>query len=486
MLPPTQKYPKRARILTDGPLTVNCRAPLRATLGLVCSAIAFAVSMASAAPVPTVGKLDVLVVLASFPDRPLAHDRAHFAGQATSLVDRLVAFYAEASHGRLEIVPHVVVTPVVLPQRRAAYVQRAPAFARQALDVLARTATDVADRAALERARIAIVFFSGAGRESHTSGGAADDPWSNYVALAPPLHQIEDVCIIAEHEDEPFESFGVLCHEFGHALGLPELYAPGGKAHEGIGVWGLMGQGTWLGRGNAPPHPSAWEKAKLGWVDVETIDQTTIGVTLPAIEDEPRVVKIPAVPGRPEEYYLLENRQRRARDAELPGDGILVWHVDERVGGFRSAQVDPRHKMLHLVEADGRGDLDRGHAAGGNRGDESDAWSGPPRWWRVVGAGMALAGALLIALALLRFVQPRPFVVGTLRLVLGVGLLWGGALLRRTPVCGPDTPGMAPYGGEPVGVVIRNFSPSGDVMRFDVLIASPPASTPAPQPTPAP
>jgi hypothetical protein len=33
---------------------------------------------------------------------------------------------------------------------------------------------------------------------------------------------------------------------------------------------------------------------------------------------------------------------------------------------------------------------------------------------------------------------------------------------------------MAPYGGEPVRVVIRNFSPSGPEMRFDVLIAPPP------------
>jgi immune inhibitor A len=453
---------------------------------LVLAVLALAGTTAWATPIPTTGRLDVLVVLASFADRPLGQERAHFVGAAseasgvtasgnTALVDRLVAYYAEASSGRLEIVPHVAATPVVLPQARARYVQRAPVLARQALDAFARTATDPADRAALARARIAIVFFAGAGRESHLSGGAADDPWSNYVALVPPLHQIGDVCVIAETEDAPFESFGVLCHEFGHALGLPELYAPGGKAHEGIGVWGLMGQGTWLGRGSSPPHPSAWEKAKLGWVDVETIDQTTLGVTLPAVEDVPRVVKIPAVPGRPEEDYLLENRQQSEHDAALPGDGILVWHVDERVGGFRSAQLDPTHKMLHLVEADGRGDLDRGHAAGGNRGDEGDAWSGPPRWRRVAGAGMGLGGAVLLALALLRLASPRPLAVFTLRLALGLGLLWAGNRMRWTPVCGPDTPGMAPYGGEPVRVVIRNFSPSGPEMRFDVLIApSPP------------
>ena len=181
----------------------------------------------------------------------------------------------------------------------------------------------------------------------------------------------------------------MLCHEFGHLLGLPELYAPGGAKHEGIGVWGLMGQGTWLGHGDQPPHPEAWSKARLGWVDVETIDHTTLGVTLPAVTRVPRVVKIPATPGNTQEYYLLENRLREGADAKLPGEGLLVWHVDERVTGFRTAQQNPAHKMLHLVEADGRGDLDRGHAAGGNRGDATDPWSGPPAWRRRTGAGLA-------------------------------------------------------------------------------------------------
>ena len=50
-------------------------------------------------------------------------------------------------------------------------------------------------------------------------------------------------------------------------------------------------------------------------------------------------------------------------------------------------------------------------------------------------------------------------------------LLAAGAMLRRGPVCGPDTPGMAPYDGGPGRVVIRNLSPPGPEMRFDVLVA---------------
>src|SRR2546427_1953799 len=36
----------------------------------------------------------------------------------------------------------------------------------------------------------------------------------------------------------------------------------------------------------------------------------------------------------------------------------------------------------------GRGDLDRGHAAGGNRGDATDPWSGPPPWRRRASAAL--------------------------------------------------------------------------------------------------
>ena len=434
---------------------------------------------AAARAVPLRGDLALLVVLAQFPDYPLRHPRAHFTGEPTSLVDRLVAYYAEVSAGRLRIVPTVGETVVTLPNPRASYVQRPAQMAEDVLAAFIAAATAPADRSALRDAHALIVFFAGPGRESHVGGGDPGDPWSNYTAITPPAglgpDGFDEACVIAEEEVPPFSSFGVLCHEFGHLLGLPELYAPGGAAHEGIGVWGLMGQGTWLGRGDRPPHLDAWSKLKLGWIDVETIDATTRGVRLPAIETEPRAIKIPAVPGEPREYYLLENRTRSGADTRLPGEGILVWHVDERVNGFRSAQSRPERKLLHLVEADGRGDLDRGHAAGGNRGDAGDPWHGPSAWRRRVGGVLALTGALLLALAVLRAVRPRPWRAVLVRAAFAAASLAGAGMLLWSPVCGPGTPGMTPYDGGPARVVLRNFSAPGPVMSVDVLVAPPPA-----------
>jgi immune inhibitor A len=418
--------------------------------------------------VPTQGQLDVLVVLAGFPDRPLAHDRGHFVGGPDALVDRLVAYYAEVSAGRLRIVPHVGTMVVTLPERRARYVQRPEALAGDALRAFATSATDADDRTALTRAQAAVVFFAGIGRESHTQGGDPGDPWSNFTAVEPAAAGFDEACVIAEDETPPLGSTGVLCHEFGHLLGLPELYAPGGRPQEGIGIWGLMGQGTWVGHGGHPTSLEAWSRMKLGWADVQVVDRDTTGLALPAAPESPQVVKVPLPGGPAEEYYLLENRRRAGVDERLPGEGLLVWHVDERLTGFRSAQNDASHKLLHLVEADGRGDLDRGHDAGGNRGDATDPWQGPPRWWRRAGTGLALGGAILLAGAVFRLARPRAAVPVAIRVVLAGGALYGAAVLQRGPECGPGTPGMAPYDGGSVPVAIRNISPAGPVMRFDV------------------
>jgi hypothetical protein len=73
----------------------------------------------------------------------------------------------------------------------------------------------------------------------------------------------------------------------------------------------------------------------------------------------------------------------------------------------------------------------------------------------------------------LRAARPRPLVPALGWLAAAAVVLAAGALLGRAPTCGPGTPGMAPHDGGPTRVVLRNLSPAGPVMRFDVLVAPP-------------
>ena len=65
---------------------------------------------------------------------------------------------------------------------------------------------------------------------------------------------------------------GVFTHEYGHDMGLPDLYDYYGE--NGTGFWTLMSSGSWIDEGkesigNKPSHMGAWEKFQLGWLDYE-------------------------------------------------------------------------------------------------------------------------------------------------------------------------------------------------------------------------
>ncbi|HEX9633162.1 MAG TPA: M6 family metalloprotease domain-containing protein [Gemmatimonadales bacterium] len=152
---------------------------------------------------------------------------------------------------------------------------------------------------------------------------------------------------------------GVVTHETGHAFGLPDLYDYDFSS-QGIGWWGLMGYGLYQTE-YAPAYLSAWSREQLGWVTVQ--DAATVARLSPT--ELSHVVLRANLPGS-REYFLMENRRRIGTDAHLPGQGLLIWHVDPGV----FAMTDETHKLVDLEEADG-GDLD-----GSSFGDGGDPFPG--------------------------------------------------------------------------------------------------------------
>jgi immune inhibitor A len=430
-------------------------------------------------------RLRIVCLLAQFPDLEMTRPRDFFTAPEgrTGLVERLADYYAEVSHGRLVIEPTVAAGVVTVAHPRSRYIQKPATLVRDAYREFLGAGAEQAARRALEAADAVIVFFAGPGKESDLHGGA-EDPWSNFVGIGPPLETpggraITKACVIAASQRENLGSFGVLCHEFGHLLGLPELYAPGGATHEGIGVWGLMGQGTWLGRGEQPPHPSAWSKMTMGWADVRLV-MTSGPVTLAAADRTGQVIKIWARSAEtPWAYYLIENRQRRGTDGRLPGAGLLVWRIDDRVRGVRTSQSDPERMRVTLVQADGRDDLRVGHRAGGNRGDATDPWHGLGSRARHALDAAIVFGLALAVLGGWRAARGRRVEIASgILLAGGCAAIAVGLAVPRSPLLRVEAatePGNG--GGGESGFTISDISPAGDPMTFVVTFDDAPGAT---------
>jgi immune inhibitor A len=191
--------------------------------------------------------------------------------------------------------------------------------------------------------------------------------------------KVSNYTIEPERYGSGISTIGVYTHEFGHALGLPDLYDTDNSSY-GIGRWSLMSYGTWNGvsrNGDRPAHFDAWSKLTLGWTTPVQITGSWPGQTVnPAYGtgDVFQVVRASA----PSEYYLIENRQKAGFDAGLPSAGLLVWHVDASKadntkecypGGPSCAS---QHYKVALVGADNLWNLEKRQ----NQGDGGDPFPG--------------------------------------------------------------------------------------------------------------
>lgn len=131
---------------------------------------------------------------------------------------------------------------------------------------------------------------------------------------------------IVQEGGDTMTNISVFCHEFGHMLGLPDLYArPEVPGMEGVGVWCAMSQQLPNGR---PQHFSAWSKEQLGWLKTTMVDPRAKQklILSPIEDDNTQCFKVP-LKADGSEYLLLENRKRKGWDSELPAEGLLIWRV---------------------------------------------------------------------------------------------------------------------------------------------------------------
>ena len=125
---------------------------------------------------------------------------------------------------------------------------------------------------------------------------------------------------------------GTACHEFGHAMGLPDFYDTdydyyNGEAG-GLYEYSLMCSGSYNNEGRTPPYFNIEERVMLGWQDASVIKEFTKSGTYTLTSVSGNVAyKTPTdVDG---EYFVYECRSKTGWDAYIPEAGMIVYHVDK-------------------------------------------------------------------------------------------------------------------------------------------------------------
>ena len=137
---------------------------------------------------------------------------------------------------------------------------------------------------------------------------------------------------------------GTFCHEIGHVLGVPDLYDNSITSAAGIGDWGLMGSGNWMSQ-TSPTFMSAWSRYNLGYIEpgiIENVQDYSFTINAAEGANQNAAYLLPLDSNMPQEYLLIENRQQILSDINLPGSGLLVWHIDETI-----TDVYPLHASVN-------------------------------------------------------------------------------------------------------------------------------------------
>ena len=336
------------------------------------------VRRAAAERAPLRGDVRVIVVLVDFPDAPMTqsieHFRELFFSEGQIPTGSVREYFTEVSSNLIKLTGEVV-GPLRLPRTLTTYagggsgvdnpLPNARTMARDA----AQLANPLVDFAPFDNdgngfVDAFIVIHAGEGAEET---GDANHIWSHKWVLPDGAFNADGTKIFGYLTVPEDCRIGVCAHELGHLVfGWPDLYDTD-ESSEGLGNWCLMAGGSWNGSGDIPAHPSAWCKVGQGWVSV--VNRTAnASLTIEDVKASKSVLRLWKNGATSDEHFLVEHRRRTGYDRKLPGEGLLVYHIDNAVDGNDNED----HPQVKLMEADNQAHL---HNAL-NRGDDGDPYPG--------------------------------------------------------------------------------------------------------------
>ena len=174
---------------------------------------------------------------------------------------------------------------------------------------------------------------------------------------------------LPEGESHPYlDGVGAFIHEYAHVLGLPDLYDPSyDKSTQTPGYWDVMANGTYNDNSTRPPLFNGYEQWCCKWLEYTDIAPDSEGhYDIPSLSkaiaenEEPTIYRFRMKrPGLDtyfgNEYFVMENRTLHSWDSALPGDGILIWHIDYDRTKWMNNEVNyqGRSRLVPVLTNDG-------------------------------------------------------------------------------------------------------------------------------------
>lgn len=333
---------------------------------------------------PVIGTRKALVLLVDFSDKPSIHSNSQFRSLLfSSGTYSLADYYYEVSYGQFSLTGEVYGW-FQAPQPYSYYVGDSfgiykpyPNNSQRLVEDVVALADNQIDFQQFDEdndgfVENLFVIHSGPGAEET---GSKTDIWSHKWQLSDgrvPYQTADGVKVDVftiqpeRFDDNSLITIGVFAHEFGHILGLPDLYDTD-YSSSGLGWFCLMAGGSWAKSeksglpGSSPVHPCVWCKYVLGWLNPNALERggkdSETPAILPAVAKTDKAYRLLANPNDIDwtldntgtgEYFLVENRYRVGFDQGLPGSGLLILHIDES----QSDNSNEKKPLVGIIQAD--------------------------------------------------------------------------------------------------------------------------------------
>jgi M6 family metalloprotease-like protein len=249
---------------------------------------------------------------------------------------------------------------------------------QEAIDSAMKQGVDFSKFAEGNSIPLVSIYYAGPGEHSAFEEGCEDYLWAHYLDKVRTVKNVKFNSYFIGNElfqsyvvDKSGEYFvtgknidgiGIFCHEFSHALGLPDFYYTGNNAAISerlltMSFWSVMDYGQYAYDGYAPVAYTAYERSFLGWLKITELTEEHRGrVEIPGMDTDSETPKAYLMrnPNNSKEYYILENRQPSTWHPTFLGSGMLVLHVDYDANAwyYNNPNNIENHQRMAYVPAD--------------------------------------------------------------------------------------------------------------------------------------